>query len=258
MIPRLFFFATSLLLLAGLPAPVYAQSPAGTWTLAIDAAGDIHTSELRLVEQGDTLAGTLLSSDGQPLALQTVRLAGDTLTFTFHDPQHGNMSAHGVVRDDSFSGTMATAHGDFPMTATRTADTAETAEAEATAEATGTAEAAGTSDAAGISEAKATVSGTWQITGDVMGNPIDSVCILEESGASIGGSCEIGGEAIEITGEVTDQGFTFQHGSEYNGEQLTISYSGTLTAPESMEGTVTVDPYGVSGDFSGDPVSERP
>jgi hypothetical protein len=97
-----------------------------------------------------------------------------------------------------------------------------------------------------------TLPGTWQIKGDVSGNPVDMVCTIRQSGSALTGDC--GGNLL--TGEAKEGRFTFQHGGiEYEGEALTLVYSGTLAEPREMRGTITVLPFDVSGSFTAKPAA---
>jgi hypothetical protein len=99
-----------------------------------------------------------------------------------------------------------------------------------------------------------TLTGTWKITGDVMGNPLNEVCTLKQSGDSLSGSCKNAdandAKAFDVTGEVKDGKITFRHGGDYQGQALTITYSGTLAAARTLKGSVDVQPYAVTGDFT--------
>jgi hypothetical protein len=98
------------------------------------------------------------------------------------------------------------------------------------------------------------INGTWQITGDVVGNPLNEVCTIKQDGTQLSGSCTgESGQAYDLTGEVKEDGtVTFKHGGEYQGTELTIVYSGTLTGQE-LKGTVNVQPFGVDGEFTATP-----
>lgn len=89
----------------------------------------------------------------------------------------------------------------------------------------------------------------WRIRGDVAGNPLNQLCTVRVEGAKLSGSCEMQGKSYPLTGEVRDDRVTFQHGGEYEGQSLTIVYSGTAVSAEEVRGTVTVQPYSVSGNF---------
>lgn len=103
-----------------------------------------------------------------------------------------------------------------------------------------------------------TLTGRWQITGDVVGNPLDQVCTFQQAGTTLTGSCtSAGGPAVEVTGEVRDGAVTFQHGGEYDGQPLTVIYSGNLASPTEIRGTVDVQPFAVTGVFSARPAPEE-
>ena len=98
------------------------------------------------------------------------------------------------------------------------------------------------------------VPGTWQITGDVMGNPLKVTCTLKQSGATLSGSCANDqGGPYEVTGEIKDGKITFKHGGDYQGQALTITYTATFAAPKQLKGTVDVLPFGVNGSFTAVP-----
>jgi hypothetical protein len=103
------------------------------------------------------------------------------------------------------------------------------------------------------------VAGAWQITGDIMGNPLKEVCTLKQAGATLSGSCtnEQGGP-YEVTGEVKDGKITFKHGGDYQGTALTFVYSATLASPKELTGTVEVQPFGAGGTFTAAPAPPKP
>ena len=101
------------------------------------------------------------------------------------------------------------------------------------------------------------IPGVWQVKGDVQGNPIDEVCTVKQVGSVLSGSCIMGGSAkVDLTGEMKDGKITFQHGGDYEGQALTIIYSGTLASPKEIKGTVLVQPFGVDGVFTATPKAE--
>ena len=96
-----------------------------------------------------------------------------------------------------------------------------------------------------------TVSGTWKISGEVVGNSLDQTCTFTQDGNKLKGTCTApdGGKALEATGEVAAKQVTWKYNSQYNGEALTITYSGKLEGEE-LKGTIDVQPYAVSGSFT--------
>lgn len=95
------------------------------------------------------------------------------------------------------------------------------------------------------------VSGTWKISGEVVGNAINQTCTFTQEGNKIKGTCTApdNGKPIEAVGEVTAKQVTWKYNSEYNGEALTITYSGKLEGAE-LTGTIDVQPFSVSGSFT--------
>ena len=100
----------------------------------------------------------------------------------------------------------------------------------------------------------ADVTGTWQIRGDIMGSPLNTVCTLKQADTAITGTCSVEGQgAADVKGEVKDGKVTFQHGGDYEGQALTVVYSGTLVSPTELKGTITINPFDVGGEFTATP-----
>ena len=101
--------------------------------------------------------------------------------------------------------------------------------------------------------------GNWQITGDVMGNPLKETCTIKQSGTVLSGSCtnEQGGPWA-VTGEAKEGKITFRHEGDYQGTTLTLVYSGTLASPKEFKGTLEVQPFGATGTFSAAPAPAKP
>ena len=100
------------------------------------------------------------------------------------------------------------------------------------------------------------ISGTWQIKGDVAGNALNTTCTLVVAEAKISGSCKNAeGKVDPIVGEVKDGKVVFEHGGDYQGTELKIIYTGTLPSAKEMTGTIDVKPFDVSGEFTATPVA---
>jgi len=96
------------------------------------------------------------------------------------------------------------------------------------------------------------LAGTWKFTNEVQGVSWSEVCTLKQTGATVGGSC-VGdaGTAAAITGVVKGDSVTFQHGSEYQGQAITIIFSGVIEKPGTLKkGTIFVKPLDASGSFT--------
>ena len=93
--------------------------------------------------------------------------------------------------------------------------------------------------------------GTWTLTGDVQGYPINESCVLTQTDAAIAGTCTDSAKVDRVvTGKVTDKGITFSHPSEYQGDPLTLTFAGTLDPTGKLSGTIDVQPLDYQGIFS--------
>jgi hypothetical protein len=101
------------------------------------------------------------------------------------------------------------------------------------------------------------LSGKWQLKGDVVGNPLNTICEIAQSGTKITGVCsnDQGGPAQPITGEVKGDSVTFSHGGDYQGTALTIIYAAKIASPTKLEGTINVKPFDAGGTFTAEPVA---
>ncbi len=97
----------------------------------------------------------------------------------------------------------------------------------------------------------ADVSGTWNIVANIAGNPIEMQCMLSQKNAELTGTCTSQQQtALPIAGSLDGKKVGWQFDSAYEGQTLTVVYSGTLEAPEKIVGNVDVQPMSVSGDFT--------
>ena len=102
-----------------------------------------------------------------------------------------------------------------------------------------------------VAPAADSLSGTWQISGDIIGNPFAEVCTVKQEGTALTGSCTIeGAQPRALTGEVKDGKVSISHGGDYEGQALTLVYSGTVASPTEFKGTLTIQPFDVGGAFT--------
>ncbi len=98
----------------------------------------------------------------------------------------------------------------------------------------------------------ASVAGTWKVTGDVVGNPVELVCTFAQEEKKLTGSCKEAGSDKQnpLTGEVDDKKVSWKFDTTFNGQSITVSLAGTLESDTRLKGGIDVQPYGVSGDFT--------
>ena len=93
--------------------------------------------------------------------------------------------------------------------------------------------------------------GRWQIKGDVMGNPVNEICTFTQADTVLTGNCaENDDEALLLAGKIEGGKITFWHGGEWDGQPLTVVYSGTMAEPNVLKGTIEVRPMNVAGTFT--------
>jgi len=94
------------------------------------------------------------------------------------------------------------------------------------------------------------VTGKWKIHSSIAGNDSDASCTFTQTNSDLTGTCPSPNGDVKLTGKVDGKKIAWSYSMDYNGSPLTMKYEGTLDAGK-IAGTVTVDPFGVSGDFSG-------
>ena len=111
-----------------------------------------------------------------------------------------------------------------------------------------------------VAPAADTIPGSWHFQGDISGFPLNQVCTFTLAGTALSGRCvSADGDAngIEILGEAKDGNISFQHGGEYEGEPLTVTYNGKVESATQMRGTILVEPFDVTGYFTATPVPQE-
>jgi hypothetical protein len=97
----------------------------------------------------------------------------------------------------------------------------------------------------------ADVSGTWDIVANIAGNPIEMQCTLTQKNTDLTGTCTSQQQtALPIAGTLDGKKVGWQFDSAYEGQTLTVVYSGTIETSEKIVGSVDVQPMSVSGDFT--------
>jgi hypothetical protein len=70
------------------------------------------------------------------------------------------------------------------------------------------------------------------------------------------GTCKSADKEVQITGGLEGKKVTWKYESDYNGSPLTLTYTATLDDSEKISGSVEVQPFGVTGDFTATPSKE--
>ena len=97
----------------------------------------------------------------------------------------------------------------------------------------------------------ASVAGKWNVSSNVGGTQSEAVCTFtQKDDGALAGTCETDQGPREITGKVEAKNVTWQFNTTWEGQTLTVIYSGTLQEPTKMTGRVDVQPMGVSGEFT--------
>ncbi|HBY62933.1 MAG TPA: hypothetical protein DEH78_24180 [Solibacterales bacterium] len=93
--------------------------------------------------------------------------------------------------------------------------------------------------------------GAWKIHSSISGNESDIECTLAQKDQEISGSCKSDRGPLAVTGKANGAKLSFQFKTMYDGNELTIVYSGESPSPGKISGNVDVQPLGVSGTFTG-------
>ena len=101
------------------------------------------------------------------------------------------------------------------------------------------------------------LTGNWTLHNSIAGNESDQPCKFVLADNKLTGSCKSQDDKdLPITGALDGNKLTFTYDSDYNGTPLTLSYTATLDDSGKIAGTVEVQPFGVSGDFTAAPTAE--
>src|SRR5258708_36272088 len=94
------------------------------------------------------------------------------------------------------------------------------------------------------------LTGQWAIHNNIAGNENDAECQLVATDNKITGSCKSQDKDLPVTGTVDGNKVTWQVQSDYNGSPMTLIYKATLDESNKIAGTVEVQPFGITGDFT--------
>lgn len=100
----------------------------------------------------------------------------------------------------------------------------------------------------------ASLTGKWKIHQSVMGNESDSNCTFTQKNNDLTGSCTADQGSGKITGKVDGNKVSWSYETDYNGAPLTVKFTGTVDSAGKIAGSVSVEQFGVDGDFTATPV----
>jgi hypothetical protein len=94
------------------------------------------------------------------------------------------------------------------------------------------------------------LAGQWSIHQSIAGNENDQDCSFTQDDNKVAGTCKVGEQTTKVSGAIDGKKATWKYDMEYNGSTLTLIYTATLDDAEKFTGSVEVQPYGVTGDFT--------
>jgi hypothetical protein len=100
------------------------------------------------------------------------------------------------------------------------------------------------------------LTGEWTIHNSIAGNESDQQCKFVQADSKLSGTCKSQDKDVEITGSLDGNKVTWKYDSDYNGSPLTLVYTATLDDSGKVAGSVEVQPFSVTGDFTATPVKE--
>ncbi len=111
---------------------------------------------------------------------------------------------------------------------------------------------------AGLLSTTTDVSGDWTIAGDVQGVAINENCTFTQTDTKLAGTCTNTGKQFDTTGTVEDKKVTFKHAGQYQGDPLTLTFTGVVRDDGSLSGAIYVDPLAVDGNFAAKKATAKP
>jgi hypothetical protein len=94
------------------------------------------------------------------------------------------------------------------------------------------------------------LAGKWSIHSSIAGNESDMECTFAQTDNKLSGTCKSGEKDLQITGSLDGKKATWKYDSDYNGTPLTVTYTATFDNSDKFSGSVDVQPFGVTGDFT--------
>lgn len=209
------------------PAAAFAQSDVtGTWAVTVDSPQGPVTIDAQMKQAGEELTGTIVSPMG------SVEFKGkvvkDALEVAYTMDMQGNaveIKMTGIVAGDSIAGNFNFGGlGDVPWTAKRKAPDAPATTTAAAA--TPAAVPAAAPAAGGVSD----VSGKWDITFNMGGNPMPATASFTQAGDKVSGTIASDAGETPVSGTMTGQALKIAFKVETPQGALDITMTGDLAA----------------------------
>jgi hypothetical protein len=94
------------------------------------------------------------------------------------------------------------------------------------------------------------MAGRWSVDFDVAGNARHSDLVLEQDGERLSGTIHVSGSELPVAGEAAGRHATWRYDTLWNGQVLTLVFTGDLDDAGKWVGTVEVRPMNVEGTFT--------
>lgn len=94
------------------------------------------------------------------------------------------------------------------------------------------------------------VAGAWNVQISIAGNDSTRPCTFVQQESALSGTCESRSGEVKISGKLEGKSVTWTYKTEYDGNPLTVTFRGTLSADDKIAGTVTAVEFGAEGEFS--------
>jgi hypothetical protein len=101
---------------------------------------------------------------------------------------------------------------------------------------------------ASVSVFAADVAGTWNVDGDVVGNPVKFTTVWKQDGEKLSGTATLEGKDTPVTGTVKEKTVTFEFDNDHEGTTYHLVFTGTLGDDGGLKGSIAV--AGVEGTFT--------
>jgi hypothetical protein len=101
------------------------------------------------------------------------------------------------------------------------------------------------------------LTGNWTIHNSIAGNESDQPCKFVQADNKLTGTCKSQDDKdVPIAGSLDGNKLTWKYESDYNGTPLTLIYTATLDDSGKIAGSVEVQPFSVTGDFTLTPAKD--